>query len=329
MLEKKSPDRLTEAINTLKKDYGTGVVMKLDERQPKSNPAISTGSLSLDQALGIGGLPCGRIVEIYGPESSGKSTLALHAIAEVQKKGGVALLIDSEHAFDPAYAKKIGIKTKELLISQPDYGEQALEIADRLIHSGGVDIVVIDSVAALVPKSEITGEISLGQIGSQARLMSQALRKLAGRIYKTDALCIFINQLREKIGITFGNPEVTPGGKALRFYASVRLDVRKMRQIKQNNDLTIGHSVKVKVVKNKTAPPFKIATFDLIYGQGISQAGELIDLGLAYNVISQAGAWFTYQNKKLGQGREAARKKLEETPEWYNEILSEVQKHLP
>lgn len=317
---------LTQALSSLEKQYGEGVVMKLHQQQKKQIPVTSTGSLLLDQALGVGGLPHGRIAEIYGPESSGKSTLALHCIAEVQKKGGQALVIDTEHAFDPAYGEALGVDTHRLLVSQPDYGEQALEVADKLIQSGGVHIVVIDSVAALLPKSELTGEIGHTQVGSQARLMSQALRKLASNTYKTGAICLFINQLRTKIGVMFGSPETTPGGNALRYYASVRLDIRKAGQLKQAGEHIVGHRTKVKVVKNKVAPPFKTATFDLIYGKGISRENEIIDLALQHNIIQQAGAWFTYQNHKLGQGRAAACQALQKNNTWAQQILTQINK---
>ncbi len=320
--KKNRSDELSDALLSLEKQYGKGVVMRLSDHKQVNVASTSSGSLLLDKALGVGGLPHGRIAEIYGPESSGKSTLALHCIAEVQKKGGTALLIDTEHAFDPMYAKVLGVDTDSLLVAQPDYGEQGLEIAGKLIQSGGVQIVVIDSVAALVPKSELTGEIGSVQVGSQARLMSQVLRKLAGITYKTGAICLFINQLREKIGVVYGNPETTPGGNALRFYASVRLDIRKAGLLKQAGDKVIGHRAKVKVVKNKVAPPFKVATVDILYGRGISRGGELIDLGVSCGVLKQAGAWFTYKERKLGQGRTAASKVLEEDQKLYQEVIS-------
>jgi recombination protein RecA len=285
--------------------------------------AISTGSIGLDAALGIGGLPKGRVIEIYGPESSGKTTVATHVIAEAQKKGGMCAIIDAEHAFDAAYAQKLGVDVESLLISQPDYGEQALEIADRLILSGALDVVVIDSVAALVPKGELEGEMGDSKMGLQARLMSQALRKLTATISKTNCCCIFINQLREKIGIMFGNPETTTGGNALKFYSSVRLDIRRMSQIK-DGDAAIGNHVKVKVVKNKVAPPFRVAEFDIIFGQGISKTGEIIDLGVQYDIIQKSGSWFSYGGNKLGQGREAVRQLLLDNPEMAAEIEAKI-----
>ncbi len=297
--------------------------MRLGERKVVDVPSISTGSLGLDRALGVGGLPCGRIVEIYGPESAGKTTLALHAIAETQKKGGTAVLIDSEHAFDEAYAQALGIVTKDLLISQPDYGEQALDIADNLIRSGGVDMVVIDSVAALVPKSELTGELGELKLGAQARLMSQALRRLTGIIHKTGAICIFINQLRQKIGVMFGNPETTPGGNALKFYASIRIDVRRGSQIKQG-DVGIGHLLKAKVVKNKVGAPFKVAQMDLIYGKGISKIRELADLAIDLELIKRSGAWFSYGGEKIGQGKQAMLTWLATHPDICNELYKKV-----
>lgn len=296
---------LQTTLQALEKKYGKGIIMKLSDQKVASMPTVSTGSLGLDHALGVGGLPCGRIVELYGPESSGKTTLALHVIAEIQQKGGIAVLIDSEHAFDRTYAKALGVNTSSLLITQPDDGEQALEIADQLIRSRSVDLVVIDSVAALVPKSELEGEIGDHSVGTQARLMSKALRRLTGNIHKTGSVCIFINQLRQKIGVVFGNPETTPGGNALKFYASVRLDIRKTAQLKQLDKL-IGHRVKVKVVKNKVAPPFKTASFDLLYGRGINRLGEIIDLGVSLGIIAKSGAWLAYNNEKIGQGRQAA-----------------------
>ncbi|MEM7361934.1 MAG: recombinase RecA [Bacteroidota bacterium] len=314
---------LSAALTSLEKQYGQGIVMKLSEGTRRDIPCSSTGSFLLDDALGIGGLPHGRIVEIYGPEASGKSTLSLHCIAEVQKQGGQALLIDTEHAFNATYAQALGVDTKSLLVSQPDYGEQALEVANQMIQSQGIQIVVIDSVAALLPKSELMGEVGHTQVGSQARLMSQALRKLTSHTYKTESICLFINQLRMKIGVPFGNPETTPGGQALRFYASVRLDIRKAALLKQG-EKTIGHRAKVKVVKNKVAPPFKVATFDLIYGQGISRGGEIIDLSLPHGIIKQSGAWFTYEDHKLGQGRMAACQALEANTAFQEAILSKV-----
>lgn len=306
-------------LDKLEKTYGKGSIMKLGDSAIENIECISTGSIGLDVALGIGGFPKGRVIEIYGPESSGKTTLAIHAIAEAQKAGGIAAFIDAEHAFDRFYAEKLGVDTSNLLISQPDNGEQALEIAENLIRSGAIDIIVIDSVAALTPKSEIEGEMGDSKMGLQARLMSQALRKLTGTISKTGACCIFINQLREKIGVMFGNPETTTGGNALKFYASVRLDIRKMSQIKEGDQVN-GNRVKVKVVKNKVAPPFRTAEFDIIYGEGISKIGELIDLGVEYNIIKKSGSWFSYNDTKLGQGRDAAKQLILDNPELFEEI---------
>ncbi|ABG60286.1 recombinase RecA [Cytophaga hutchinsonii] len=307
-------------IDKLEKTYGKGTVMKLSDEVVMDVPVISTGSLGLDIALGIGGLPKGRIVEIYGPESSGKTTLSMHCIAEAQKAGGIAAFIDAEHAFDKTYAEKLGIDTTNLLISQPDNGEQALEIAEHLIRSGAIDIIVIDSVAALVPKAEIEGEMGDSKMGLQARLMSQALRKLTGAINKTGCCCIFINQLREKIGVMFGNPETTTGGNALKFYASVRLDIRRIGQIKESADNITGNRTKVKVVKNKMAPPFKVIEFDIMYGEGISKIGEIIDLGVELGIINKAGSWFSYEGTKLGQGRDAVRTVFLDNPEMQDEI---------
>lgn len=310
-------------IDKLEKTYGKGTIMKLSDERVVDIPAISTGSLGLDIALGIGGIPRGRIIEIYGPESSGKTTLTMHMIAEAQKKGGLAAFIDAEHAFDKTYAEKLGIDTENLLISQPDNGEQALEIADHLIRSGAIDIIVIDSVAALVPKGELEGEMGESKMGLQARLMSQALRKLTGTISKTGCSCIFINQLREKIGVMFGNPETTTGGNALKFYASVRLDIRRIGQIKDGDDIN-GNRTKVKVVKNKVAPPFKVVEFDIMYGKGISKVGEIVDLGVELNVIQKSGSWFSYNGNKLGQGRDAVKQLIEDNPELSEELEKKI-----
>lgn len=307
-------------IDKLEKSYGKGAVMKLSDESVIDVPSIPTGSVSLDIALGVGGIPRGRIVEIYGPESSGKTTLTLHCIAEAQKQGGMAAFIDAEHAFDRGYAEKLGIDTENLLISQPDNGEQALEIAEHLIRSGAIDIIVIDSVAALVPKAELEGEMGDSKMGLQARLMSQALRKLTGAINKTGCTCIFINQLREKIGVMFGNPETTTGGNALKFYASVRLDIRRIGQIKESADNILGNRTRVKVVKNKVAPPFKIVEFDIMYGEGISKVGEIIDLGVELGTINKAGSWFSYKGNKLGQGRDSVKTLLLDNPELMDEM---------
>ena len=310
-------------LDKLEKSYGKGTIMKLGDSAVEAIDSISTGSLGLDIALGIGGLPKGRVIEIYGPESSGKTTLAIHAIAEAQKKGGIAAFIDAEHAFDKFYAKKLGVDIENLLISQPDNGEQALEIADNLIRSGAIDIIVIDSVAALVPKAEIEGEMGDSKMGLQARLMSQALRKLTGTISKTGACCIFINQLREKIGVMFGNPETTTGGNALKFYASVRLDIRRISQIKDSDEVS-GNRVKVKIVKNKVAPPFRIAEFDIMFGEGISKAGEIIDLGVDHDIIKKAGSWFSYGDTKLGQGRDGVKQILLDNPDLMDELEAKI-----
>ncbi|HAP02332.1 MAG TPA: recombinase RecA [Bacteroidetes bacterium] len=315
------------AMDKLDKDYGKGTVMKLGDQTIDAIEAISTGSLGLDMALGIGGLPKGRVVEIYGPESSGKTTLATHVIAESQKRGGIAAFIDAEHAFDKSYAQKLGVDVENLLISQPDNGEQALEIADNLIRSGAIDVIVIDSVAALVPKAEIEGEMGDSKMGLHARLMSQALRKLTGTINKTNCLCIFINQLREKIGVMFGNPETTTGGNALKFYASVRLDIRRLAQIKEDEQV-IGNRVKVKVVKNKVAPPFRFAEFDVIYGEGVSKVGEIIDMGVEMQIIQKSGSWFSYDGNKLGQGRDAVKQLLLDNPEMMEEIEGKIRGNL-
>ncbi len=310
-------------LDKLEKSYGKGTVMKLGDSAVEPIESISTGSISLDIALGIGGVPKGRVIEIYGPESSGKTTLATHIIAEAQKKGGLAAFIDAEHAFDKGYAKKLGVDVDNLLISHPDNGEQALEIADNLIRSGAIDVIVIDSVAALVPKAEIEGEMGDSRMGLQARLMSQALRKLTGTISKTGCCCIFINQLREKIGVMFGNPETTTGGNALKFYASVRLDIRRTSQIKDSDEVS-GNRVKVKIVKNKVAPPFRIAEFDIMFGEGISKTGEIIDLGVDFNIIKKAGSWFSYGDTKLGQGRDAVKQLLMDNPELSEEIEAKI-----
>ena len=311
-------------LDKLDKAYGKGAVMKMGDSVIEQVEVISSGSLGLDVALGVGGYPRGRVVEIYGPESSGKTTLTLHAIAECQKAGGIAAFIDAEHAFDRYYAKSLGVEIDDLIISQPDHGEQALEIADNLIRSGAVDIVVIDSVAALTPKSEIEGEMGDSKMGLHARLMSQALRKLTGSISKTNCTVIFINQLREKIGIMFGNPETTTGGNALKFYASVRLDIRRSTQIKDTNGAVMGNKTRVKVVKNKVAPPFKTVEFDIMYGKGISRSGELLDIGVEAEIIKKSGSWFSYGDTKLGQGRDAVKTLLDDNPELAEEIEGKI-----
>jgi recombination protein RecA len=314
-------------LGKIEKDFGKGTIMKLGDHAIENIQIISTGSIGLDAALGIGGLPRGRVIEIYGPEASGKTTLAIHAIAEAQKNGGIAAIIDAEHTFDRNYAEKLGVDVENLLISQPDNGEQALEITDNLIRSGALDIVVIDSVAALTPKAEIEGEMGDSKMGLQARLMSQALRKLTANISKTNTSCVFINQLREKIGIVFGNPETTTGGNALKFYASVRLDIRRTSQLKEGEEI-IGSRTRVKIVKNKLAPPFKKADFDILYGEGISQLGEVVDLGTDFNIIKKSGSWFSYGDTKIGQGRDAVKQILKDNPELYDELKTKVQEAL-
>jgi len=310
-------------IDKIDKDFGKGSVMMMGDKPDRQLEVISTGSLGLDIALGVGGVPKGRIIEIYGPESSGKTTIATHIIAEAQKKGGICAIIDAEHAFDSSYAQKLGVDVDNLLISQPDYGEQALEIADRLILSGALDVVVIDSVAALVPKGELEGEMGDSKMGLQARLMSQALRKLTATINKTNTVCIFINQLREKIGVMFGNPETTTGGNALKFYASVRLDIRRVSQIK-DGDVAIGNRARVKVVKNKVAPPFRQAEFDIVFGEGISKVGEIIDMGVEMSVIQKSGSWYSYDSNKLGQGRDAVKQLFLDNPALTAEIEAKI-----
>jgi recombination protein RecA len=314
-------------IDKIDKDFGKGSVMMMNEKGVHQLEVISTGSIGLDTALGIGGLPRGRVIEIYGPESSGKTTLSTHVIAEAQKRGGICAIIDAEHAFDSNYAQKLGVDVDNLLISQPDYGEQALEIADRLILSGALDVVVIDSVAALVPKGELEGEMGDSKMGLQARLMSQALRKLTATINKTGTICIFINQLREKIGVMFGNPETTTGGNALKFYASVRLDIRRVSQLK-DGDEAVGNRVRVKVVKNKVAPPFRQAEFDIIFGEGISKSGEIIDMGVELGILQKSGSWFSYEGNKLGQGRDAVKELIRDNPELSAEIEGKIREKI-
>lgn len=314
-------------IDKLEKSYGKGVVMKMDDKNVVAVEAISTGSFGLDMALGVGGFPKGRVIEIYGPESSGKTTLAISCIAEAQKKGGICAFIDAEHAFDQFYAQKLGVNISELLISQPDDGEQALEIADNLIRSGAIDVIVIDSVAALVPRAEIEGDMGDSKMGLQARLMSQALRKLTGTINKTGCICIFINQLREKIGVMFGNPETTTGGNALKFYASVRLDIRRIGQIKEGDEVT-GNRTKVKVAKNKVAPPFRVVEFDIMYGKGISRTGEVLDLAVDNGIVQKSGSWFSYGGTKLGQGRDSVKELLEDNQELVKEIETKLKDKL-
>ena len=318
---------LNSTLEKLEKTFGKGASMRLGDTPIENIDVISTGSIGLDVALGVGGFPKGRVIEIYGPEASGKTTLAIHAIAEAQKAGGIAAFIDAEHAFDRFYAEKLGVNTRDLLVSQPDNGEQALEIADNLIRSGAIDIIVIDSVAALTPKSEIEGDMGDSKMGLQARLMSQALRKLTGTISKTGCCCIFINQLRDKIGVIFGNPETTTGGNALKFYSSVRLDIRRQSQLK-DGDVTSGNRVKVKVVKNKVAPPFRFAEFDILFGEGISKVGEIIDLGVEKNVIKKSGSWFSYGDSKLGQGRDTVKQLLMDNPELCDELEAKVREAL-
>jgi recombination protein RecA len=324
-MDKGREEALEMALNQIERQFGSGAIMKFGEKKSLILDVISTGSLSMDLALGVGGLPRGRIIEVFGPESVGKTTVALHAIAEAQKKGGIAAFIDAEHAFDPEYAKNIGINVEDLLISQPDTGEQALEIAETLVRSNAVDIIVIDSVAALVPRAEIEGEMGDAMMGMQARLMSQALRKLTGAISRSKAVIIFINQLRMKIGVMFGNPETTTGGMALKFYATIRLDIRRIEQIKEG-DNPIGNRLKVKVVKNKVAPPFKVAEFDLMFGHGISKEGDILDLGTKLDVISKTGAWYQFGQEKLGQGREGAKQFLAENPKIAKEIEEIIRK---
>ena len=317
---------LDMALRQIEKQFGKGSIMKLGEQAEQKVSTISSGSLSLDIALGVGGYPRGRIIEVYGPESSGKTTVALHAMAEVQQNGGQAAFIDAEHALDPEYAKNLGVNIDELLLSQPDTGEQALEIAEALVRSGAIDIIVIDSVAALVPKAEIEGEMGDSHVGLQARLMSQALRKLSGAISKSKTIAIFINQIREKVGVMFGNPETTPGGRALKFYSSIRLEVRRAETLKQGNEM-VGNRTRIKIVKNKVAPPFKQADVDIMYGEGISKEGEIIDIASDLDIIQKSGAWYSFEGERLGQGRENAKQFLKENPEIKNEIESRVRQH--
>ncbi len=321
--QKEKLKALQQTIERLEKSYGKGIVMKMDDKHKVNVDVISTGSFGLDLALGVGGFPRGRIIEIYGPESSGKTTIALHTIAEAQKKGGICAFIDAEHAFDKFYAEKLGIDTSSLLISQPDDGEQALEIADNLVRSGAIDVLVIDSVAALVPRAELEGDMGDSKVGLHARLMSQALRKLTGTIHKTGCIAIFINQLREKIGVMFGNPETTTGGNALKFYASIRLDIRRNAQIKDGDEV-IGNRTKVKVAKNKVAPPFRVVEFDIMYGKGISRVGEVLDIAVDANIVQKSGSWFSYDGTKLGQGRDTVKSLLEDNPELLADIESKI-----
>ncbi len=323
----KNDNALEETLRAIEKQYGKGSIMKLGDRATVDIDAISSGSLAIDMALGVGGYPKGRIIEIYGPESSGKTTLALHAIAEVQKRGGKAAFIDAENAIDPMYAKNLGVMIDDLILSQPDSGEQALEITEMLIKSEAFDLIVVDSVAALVPQAELDGEMSDAHVGLQARLMSKAMRKLSGHMNRSSTTVIFINQLREKIGIMFGNPETTPGGKALKFYASIRIDVRKSEAIKQGTEIQ-GNKVNVKVVKNKVAPPFKTAVIEIIYGEGISKTGELIDIGVEHDIIAKAGAWFSYKGEKIGQGRESVRQFLKDNPSIASDIEAEIKQRI-
>ncbi|MGR3741510.1 recombinase RecA [Companilactobacillus sp. DQM5] len=323
MVQDERKAALDAALKKIEKSYGKGAIMRMGDNVSTQIQTVSSGSLAIDNALGVGGFPRGRIVEIYGPESSGKTTVALQAVAQVQKNGGTAAYIDAENAMDPAYATALGVNIDDLLLSQPDTGEQGLEIADALVSSGAIDIVVVDSVAALVPRAEIEGEMGDAHVGLQARLMSQALRKLSGSINKTKTIALFINQIREKVGIMFGNPETTPGGRALKFYSTVRLEVRRSEQIKDGSDV-IGNRVKVKVVKNKVAPPFKVAIVDIMYGKGISQSGELVDMAVDKDIIKKAGAWYSYNEERIGQGRENAKTYIEERPEMYKEIYERV-----
>ncbi len=326
-MKKEKDKTLDQVLADIEKQFGKGAIMKLGEKGVRNIDVVSSGSLALDQALGVGGYPKGRIIEIFGPESSGKTTIALHAIAEVQKTGGRAAFIDAEHALDPVYAKKLGVDTDELLLSQPDTGEQALEIVEALVRSEAMSIIVIDSVAALVPQAEIEGEMGDSHVGLQARLMSQALRKLGGIVNKTNTICIFINQLREKVGVMFGNPETTPGGRALKFYSTVRLDVRRAEQIKVGNDV-LGNKTVIKVVKNKVAPPFKTAEVEIMYGEGISKTGEIIDIASNLGILDKSGAWYSYKGEKIGQGKENAKLVLKNNPALYKEIEEKVRTHL-